>query len=730
MPPRSPNIQLKERYYLEHFEEMLGFVESHYAHALGMEETSFLHDFRALSLDASCLYVRLANRKGRVFSRRHLRYLEIVNLNDALDELRAGGFVLKPDESHFQHLLALQGRERLLELLEHLPHTAGLKRSSLKKAEILSLLSSGVPFSACFDESVLSDHVVQAREETLAYLLFLHFGRSRADMSSFALRDLGLIEVPAFKKNFTARYESRAASRAAFLFSRLLQELGDKAGVGLPRLQELSEQAPQWPVLDDPEIEALRHRSLYRLGRSLERAGDADRALMIHRLSDQFPATERTARLLLQANEREAARTFLEQLIDHPSCDEELIFAEDLLARKFQSQRVGRFTALLRDARVLPLDEAARGYPEAAAARYFQRHGARAVHTENEIWGLLFGLLCWDLLLGEETAPLHHGFDWKPTGLDSGIFYEKYRVAFEERFALLDDLTKALSFLNSIWELHEGTPNYLVAWNPLMRPLLEPLVQLAPQGALADLLRDMARDHRQHRRGFPDLMIVDGDQLSFVEIKAEGDQIQRHQLAKIERLRRLGFAAEINRVQWVVDPVQEYVVVDIETTGAPASRHRITEIGAVRVRGGEIVEEWSSLVNPERRIPAFIRTLTGITDEMVAGAPTFDRIGPDFRAFLGDAVFVAHRAPFDYGFLQAEFQRIGQDLRCATLCTVVEMRRYFPGLPSYGLAKLCAHFEVPLESHHRALCDARATAHLLLKINDQRERKASGASMT
>lgn len=730
MPPRQPNLVLQERYYLEHFEEMLGFVESHYPHALGIEETRFLHDFRELSLDARCLYVRLANRKGLVFSRRHLRYLEIGSLENTLDELVKSGFAVTPDESHYFQLLALQGRERLLELLEHLPHSTGQKRAALKKAQILSLLSSEVPFSRCFDEISLSDHVVQAREETLAYLLFLHFGRSRADMSSFALRDLGLIEVPAFKKNFTARYDSRTSSRAAFLFSRLLQELGEKAGVALPRLQELSGQAHEWPVLDEPEIETLRHRCLYRLGRSLERAGDADRALTIHRLSDQFPATERTVRLLLQANEREEARIFLEQLIDHPSCDEELIFAEDLLARKYQSQRVGRFTALLRDARVLPLDEAARGYPEAAAARYFQFQGALAVHTENEIWGLLFGLLCWDLLLGEETAPLHHSFDWKPAGLDTGVFYDKHREAFEERFALLDDPPEALARLNSTWELHQGTPNYLVAWNPVMRPLIEPLVQLAPQGALAELLRDMARDHRQHRRGFPDLMIVNGDRLSFVEIKAEGDQIQRHQLAKMERLRRLGFAAEINRVQWVVDPGQDYVVVDIETTGAPASRHRITEIGAVRVRGGEIVEEWSSLVNPERRIPSFIRSLTGITDEMVSDAPTFEQIGPDFRAFLGDAVFVAHRAPFDYGFLQSEFQRLGQDLRCATLCTVVEMRRHFPGLPSYGLAKLCAHFEVPLESHHRALCDARATAHLLLKINDQRERKASGASMT
>jgi DNA polymerase-3 subunit epsilon len=87
---------------------------------------------------------------------------------------------------------------------------------------------------------------------------------------------------------------------------------------------------------------------------------------------------------------------------------------------------------------------------------------------------------------------------------------------------------------------------------------------------------------------------------------------------------------------------------------------------------------------------------------------------------LAGCIFVAHNVRFDYGFVRAELQRAGFSLQLPQLCTVVESRRYFPGLKSYGLAALTAHFDINLTSHHRALADATATAELLLLINQQR----------
>ena len=115
-----------------------------------------------------------------------------------------------------------------------------------------------------------------------------------------------------------------------------------------------------------------------------------------------------------------------------------------------------------------------------------------------------------------------------------------------------------------------------------------------------------------------------------------------------------------------------------------------------------------------------ITSLTGISDVMVADAPVFAEVAESFREFVGGAVLVAHNAKFDYGFLRQEFRRLGQEFRCPTLCTVVAMRKYFPGLESYKLSRLCAEFGISLEQHHRAMCDAEATVELLRMVNGKR----------
>jgi len=158
-----------------------------------------------------------------------------------------------------------------------------------------------------------------------------------------------------------------------------------------------------------------------------------------------------------------------------------------------------------------------------------------------------------------------------------------------------------------------------------------------------------------------------------------------------------------------------FVVVDLETTGLSPDRDRITEIGAVRARGGEVLAELRTFVQPEVPIPAGVTAITGITDADVAGAPTIAEALPVLLDFLGASVFVAHNAPFDLGFLVASARRLGlHPPRPVVLDTAVLARRLIRDeVRDLRLGTLARHLRAPAAPDHRALNDARATLHVL-----------------
>lgn len=165
----------------------------------------------------------------------------------------------------------------------------------------------------------------------------------------------------------------------------------------------------------------------------------------------------------------------------------------------------------------------------------------------------------------------------------------------------------------------------------------------------------------------------------------------------------------------------DYVVLDFETTGAKCPPCRVTEIGAYRVEKGKITDEFHTLINPETPIPVFITQLTGISDAMVKNSPKFREIASDFLSFLGDAVLVAHNAPFDVRFLNYEIGKVFDGYRVANphLCTVQLSRRLVPNIENHKLNTVAEYFSVNLENHHRASHDAHATAKIFVNLLNQ-----------
>ena len=164
-----------------------------------------------------------------------------------------------------------------------------------------------------------------------------------------------------------------------------------------------------------------------------------------------------------------------------------------------------------------------------------------------------------------------------------------------------------------------------------------------------------------------------------------------------------------------------YAVVDVETTGGGVSKgHRITEFAVVEVVGREIVDQWSTLVNPGRTIPPIVERITGISDGLVHDAPFFEHIAPEVADRLEGRIFVAHNVDFDRSFVHSELvAALGEAPALPPLCTVRLARALLPKLKRRNLDELTRYFGIRIQDRHRALGDAVATAQALLRLLDE-----------
>src|SRR6185312_312605 len=162
----------------------------------------------------------------------------------------------------------------------------------------------------------------------------------------------------------------------------------------------------------------------------------------------------------------------------------------------------------------------------------------------------------------------------------------------------------------------------------------------------------------------------------------------------------------------------DFVVLDTETTGLRPGSHRVIEVAGVRVRGGEVIDSFQSVLNSGVRIPRFIAQSTGITREMVATAPASHEALPAFLSFVEGAIVVGHNVGFDLGFLNYEAQLLGQSFPIDGLDTIPLARRFLPGLKRFKLDNVADHLRIATSQRHRALGDARVTAAVFLRLLD------------
>lgn len=704
---------------------------------LSDEDNFFIQDFMELTKSQQCLIVRFINRKSEFIKHESYHYDEIDNIQENLDFLYSRGWFKPIDSKSIACFIKHLTKDEIIQLIDQLNESyftsnnkITYKKSQSKNKFIECLLSESS------EENICKTHVSQKYwqgnfEKHIKYFLYLYFDNFDATLNQFSMRDLGVMRTRNQQAQVMARFADIESAKSTFKVHSQFNEVSEE--LALLKCNTLHKYLPintlhafivhQLDNLVNPiGTKALELNAKLRFLLACELLNlDPVAGIALLKAIITDTAQEKWVREAYKFGLTKEVETELERIIESPLSEDLLAFAEDFLARKFYKKRTSVLTDMLRkNSQTLLVDEIHKGTVEQAVITYYNQKGCQAFRTENEIWRSLFGLYFWHEIYTLEGLGLSNEFDHVPASLKTNQFYKLASQQIETRLATTICKNKLIQQLSHSAAKHYGQKNIVFKWRNNLLEHLILLINHSKLDTLLSLLKAMTQDWSRLSDGFPDIMLIDNQKLRFEEIKSEGDQLRRNQLLSIQKLQSLGFDVRITNVKWTVDPLQTYAVVDIETTGGSAQQHRITEVGIVKVIGGKVVDEWQSLINPQRRIPHKITALTGINNGMVADSPLFAEVANDIDAFTKGCVFVAHNVNFDYGFIKEEFNRIERHYRRPKLCTVREMRKHFKGLASYSLANLTKHFGIDMQCHHRAMSDAVAAAELLNMINEKR----------
>ncbi|EGI74742.1 DNA polymerase III epsilon subunit [Pseudoalteromonas distincta] len=652
--------ELPAKYYLAHFRELIEFVTSKCMHLLEPKHSEFISKINQLDEQSQCMLARVYSRKPYLVQAQSLNYEEITSPHQAIYTLKKAGILFEPNEQHYSQLLAHLTKPSLVELLSNYSEQISFKKSAAKGA-LVDIAHEF--FKACPQElaPLYSQYVINNRSDYYEYFEFLFAGKlSSGDVNHqnrFVMRDLGLTATREGHSESLSRFETLDEAQSNYLLNRYrlaFKNITDESDYVALASQVLVQAAHGAIAV------VLKNKLLVRLYRQLKTVDSELAFSLLEGCVDDSEAQEIQIREQYRLGNKEWVKARLEAIIENPLTDDLLYFADDFLMRKFNKKTRSRLSAMLADTQcVLEIDELYRGEVEQGVNDYYTRQGMQVFNTENTLWQSLFGLVFWHELFVESPYPPCNEFDIYPQVLRLGNFYEAQQTQINERLAQCKTSQALLNLVCKNAAQYFDQPNGLFRWRSNLLEPLEALILNSPLEALIAHLTAMSKHYLQLKDGYPDLMVINNGQVHFEEVKAPGDKLRRNQLTTIDNLKKVGFTVHIAAVKWFVDPNRVYSVVDIETTGGLKGGNRITEIGIVKVRHGKVIDTWTSLVNPERHIPGFITSLTGISDSMVYNAPVFADIVKPLLDKLAGSIFVAHNVNFDYGFIKKECEVAG-----------------------------------------------------------------------
>lgn len=711
MPTGQPSRfkTLHPFYYLDHFKDVVSLYRKMYGIGFCSSIDQFLADLRNLNRDQICILIRAMNWKKNYFKPSEFaKFKEISDVARNLDQLVVHGFFKKTSIADLDKVLNSLTKEDLEQIFTS--SNIAYKKSSSKS--MLQQRLFDIEYSALTYDLEL---MFVDCKESFEKLLYACFGTLSVDLGTYALKDLGIRQSGKFNVSTSNRFESSDELESELYYSKLLKDFDPTALIYVQEIITILSPENRRPILTE---KAERKFNQFVLEFFKTPGLSETDKIKILSLGTGSPVRMKLVREIYKSGDKLQAQVLAENICSHPTDDEELLEADNFLELKFGNKKLTSMTMLLRSAEVFEVDESFRGSVEFGVKEKLEKLGLKVDRAENELWRSLFGLLFWDILYGVKSLGIHSEFDRVPSGLLNGDFYQNHEETIVSRVEKLFTSEINLLLLKN-YTANYGHRNAVFRWKRNSLEKIKRLLETQSSSLKLTLLR-LAKDYKNNRSGFPDLVCYDAQGCFFVEVKGEGDSIRKNQMVQLQKMTAEGHATKIYAVNYFVDPNQTYVVVDVETTGGNPQNHRVTEIGAVKVKNGQIIDEFQTLLNPLRSIPANITKLTGITNQMVSTAPLFRDVADEFLKFCEGTIFAAHHVRFDYGFIKAEFERIGYRFRLPTFCTCASARKFLKGPKRFGLAPLCEYYGIELKTHHRALCDAKAAAELLMIINSRR----------
>lgn len=547
------STDLPADYYLNNFRFLLNWVWERYSDLLSIEEKIFIQSFEQLDNDAQCLLVRLSSRKGPLFRRDKLQYVEINSIELAALQLVDNGLLLIDAPLHVRVLANALTKAELLTLFSD--PLAGMKQAL--KEDIIQQLEEVFPEPKswlAWTNNKFGAAYYLDNQPIISNFLVLFFGNSYQDLTEFVLRDLGLFQYENYIIDHQHRIFNSREELEQYQYLLQLREQMERDS-SLTTLTQLATQLPQNCL--NEKLKRLRDKLSNHVAYSLERSGEHRLAMELYSKSSLSPARERRIRLLEKQGNFSEAWSLLNELLANPQDEQELQIAQRIAPRlakklahtheKIMDQAINEQQLTL----VQLFDEQGNAYRVEEIVRLsLDSEPAPCVYAENALLTGLFGLWLWPEMFRGTEGAFANPFQAAPLDMYQENFIAK-RPNIAELWTQLEN-DDYRTTLTQRWEEKFGITNHFVNWSFLTKELLDLALHCIPAQHLKVIFERLLFDIKSNRSGLPDLIQFYPEQKTYrmVEVKGPCDRLQDNQRRWLDYFARHGIPAEVFYVCW------------------------------------------------------------------------------------------------------------------------------------------------------------------------------------